>query len=150
MKKWLLWAANQPPEEASGCVEAQTPEGEVHRLHAFCYGNSEQRMWGHTTGRWQDGDHKTFHGPYVCWRYMGPTLPPKRTQGRAILVWEWWEAPGELRALSLHGGDEDYVALVPENMNQPSWMESGTSFGCCSVSEHQLPDGRWVYIGAHA
>ena len=149
MKKWLSWEATQPPPNASGCVEAQTPAGEVHRLHYLFYRDAEG-VWGHTTGDWREGTNKTFHGPYVCWRYLGPTLPPKRTQGRAILVWEWWEAPGELRALSPHGGDEDYVALVPEDMSPPSWMHSGTSFGCCDVSEHQLPDGRWVYIGAHA
>jgi len=30
-----------------------------------------------------------------------------------IKVWKWESAPEELKALSHHGGDEDWVALVP-------------------------------------
>jgi hypothetical protein len=71
---------------------------------------------------------------------------------RPIQVWKWTQAPKEYRALSMHGGDEDWVALVPQELIQESigWMEEGTSFGCCSVSEHPLPSGDVVRIGAHA
>jgi hypothetical protein len=69
-----------------------------------------------------------------------------------IRVWEWKDAPEEYKALSPHGGDEDWVALVPPCHAQRiiGWLESGSSFGSCEVSEHPLPDGSVVKIGAHA
>lgn len=68
-----------------------------------------------------------------------------------ILVWAFHRAPQEYRDLSPHGGDEDWVALLPGEWKDstPSWIEMG-SFGCCDVSHHELPDGRIVCIGAHA
>jgi len=69
-----------------------------------------------------------------------------------ITVWPFYDAPLELRALSDHGGDEDWLALVPARFrfNMPAWLESGTRFGVCDVSEHVLQDGRIVCIGAHS
>ena len=69
-----------------------------------------------------------------------------------IMVWKFSEAPLELRKLSSHGGDEDWLAILPASMKDDwiPWMESGSSFGCCDVSEHVLEDGRVVRIGAHA
>ena len=69
-----------------------------------------------------------------------------------IKVWDWDDAPEEYRALSQNGGDEDWVALVPPHYSARyiSWMESGSSFGCCSVYDYPLPDGSIVRIGAHA
>lgn len=71
-----------------------------------------------------------------------------------IRVWSWDNAPSELRELSTHGGDEDWVALVPpiyEN-NYMGWMESGSSFGYCDVYEYEHPElpGYKIRIGAHA
>lgn len=69
--------------------------------------------------------------------------------GRAILVWRFEVAPKEYQALSLHGGDEDWVAFVPDWYGgAPVWVQQG-SFGCCDVSEHKV-DGGTVHIGAHA
>lgn len=68
---------------------------------------------------------------------------------RMIKVWRFEDAPKAYSQLSPHGGDEDWVALVPEDMSRPLWMDSGTSFGCCDVSEHKVSLGT-VYIGAHA
>ena len=69
----------------------------------------------------------------------------------AIRVWRFHDAPPELRALSNHGGDEDWLALVPAGFDDwIPWADSGTSFGCCSVSEHVLDGGARVLIGAHA
>lgn len=72
-------------------------------------------------------------------------------QGQPIQVWAWEHAPQWLRDLSPHGGDEDWVALLPKNYAGRCilWLEGG-SFGCCDISEHPLPDGRVVRIGAHA
>jgi hypothetical protein len=71
-----------------------------------------------------------------------------------ITVWRFRDAPQELRALSDHGGDEDWLAEVPPRFRGDyiGWMEDGTSFGCCSVSLHSHPTkpGWTVRIGAHA
>ena len=68
---------------------------------------------------------------------------------RMIRVWRFRDAPKTYQNLSQHGGDEDCIAFVPKPMDQPLWMESGTAFGCCEVSEHPVSLGT-VYIGAHA
>jgi hypothetical protein len=70
---------------------------------------------------------------------------------KLIKVWAFYDAPKELQALSPHGGDEDWLALVPPNYPSGyiSWLQSGSSFGCCDVSVH-VTDLGTVYIGAHA
>lgn len=69
---------------------------------------------------------------------------------RVIRVWPFYEAPEELRALSEHGGDEDWLALVPEPLAGAylPWLE-GRRFGN-DVSSYWLPDGSRVFISAHA
>jgi hypothetical protein len=70
----------------------------------------------------------------------------------AIYVWHWKDAPQKLKELSPHGGDEDWLALCPPDYRwPPPWMDEGTAFGRCSVSEHKIPGEGWVVrIGAHA
>lgn len=74
------------------------------------------------------------------------------TFANMIAVWRWDDAPADLKAHSRHGGDEDWVALLPAAFggDVPAWMESGTPFGCCDVQTTALPDGSTVVIGAHA
>lgn len=68
-----------------------------------------------------------------------------------IRIWPFHEGPEEYQALSPHGGDEDWIAYVPACWNGlPFFLEEGSRFGCCSVSEHKLPDGAIIAIGAHA
>ena len=69
-----------------------------------------------------------------------------------IRVWRFYEAPQEWQDLSPHGGDEDWLAHVPERMADQyiGWMEDGSRFGCHFVSEHRLEDGSVIRIGAHA
>lgn len=69
-----------------------------------------------------------------------------------ILVWPFEDAPKEYQDLSPHGGDEDWIALVPARLvdSYIGWLESGSSFGCCDVSKHPLPNGDVAHIGAHA
>jgi hypothetical protein len=71
-----------------------------------------------------------------------------------IRVWRFRDAPQELQDLSCHGGDEDWLALIPPKLTDDyiGWMESGSSFGCCDVSEHTHPElpGYVVRIGAHS
>jgi hypothetical protein len=71
---------------------------------------------------------------------------------RLIKVWQFYDAPKKYRDLSQHGGDEDWIAVVPKALAESyiGWLQSGTSFGCCDVDAHTLPDGSVVYIGAHA
>ena len=73
-------------------------------------------------------------------------------EATAIQVWRFADAPAALRDLSGHGGDEDWLALIPPRYAQTyfSWMQSGTGFGGNEVSEHILLDGSIVRIGAHA
>ncbi len=69
-----------------------------------------------------------------------------------IRVWPFYEAPKELQALSPHGGDEDWLAVVPQALVDSwiPWLEEGRGFGACDVSEHLQDDGSKVFIGAHA
>lgn len=69
-----------------------------------------------------------------------------------ILVHAFHQAPEELRRLSGHGGDEDWLAEIPPHVEIPDWMNSGTPFGRCDTSEHDHPTlyGWKVVIGAHA
>jgi hypothetical protein len=73
------------------------------------------------------------------------------SDAKMIRVWQFRDAPAELRELSQHGGDEDWLAHVPAALVQCylPWLE-GRSFGACDVSQHAFPDGSRVYIGAHA
>ena len=71
-----------------------------------------------------------------------------------ILVYRFHEAPAALQALSPHGGDEDWLAVIPPHLAETwiGWMEPGTSYGCCDVSEHPYPGkpGYLIRIGCHS
>lgn len=71
-----------------------------------------------------------------------------------IRVWRFEDAPEELKALSNHGGDEDWLALIPPRLAKEwiPWMDSGSSFGRCDVSDCEHPElpGFRVRIGAHS
>ena len=69
-----------------------------------------------------------------------------------ILIWSFDDAPEEYRSLSINGGDEDWLALVPVEYVDEwiPWMEEGSSFGCFCVDSHPLPDGRVIRIGSHS
>lgn len=69
----------------------------------------------------------------------------------AIIVWPFYDAPAAYRLLSNHGGDEDWLAFVPDSLRDEwiGWMDTGTPFGVCEVEEHKV-DGGVVRIGAHA
>lgn len=67
-----------------------------------------------------------------------------------IKVWRFSEAPPCLQALSTNGGDEDWLALVPNSLANEyiPWLE-GQSFGCYCVLRYPVV-GAIVYIGCHA
>lgn len=72
---------------------------------------------------------------------------------KCIKVWSWELAPEELKELSTHGGDEDWVAFIPFSVYDENfyigWMESGTSFGYSDVSSYRVANGE-VRIGVHS
>jgi hypothetical protein len=70
---------------------------------------------------------------------------------KTITIWPFEDAPQEMRDLSQHGGDEDWVAFVPVSLEDRyiPWLESGSGFGVCDVSKHPISGGT-VHIGAHA
>ena len=70
--------------------------------------------------------------------------------GKAIRVWRFDHAPERYQALSDHGGDEDWLAFIPDEYigMYIGWLDS-PSFGCCRISKH-LVRGGVVWIGAHA
>ncbi len=87
-------------------------------------------------------------------------VPTPEMQGSAIIVWPWRDAPESLRALSTHGGDEDWIAPLPASYDEaskdsdyiPTWVQGG---GTSSIEWHDedpevLEDGRLVFIGANS
>jgi hypothetical protein len=86
---------------------------------------------------------------------------------KAMLLWRFYDAPEEYRALSDHGGDEDWILFVPwcafkdidfhvNNIDKeeylPDWLDSIVSsgwFGCAGYCHGEVKTGM-VYIGAHA
>ena len=69
---------------------------------------------------------------------------------KAIIVWRFSEAPEEYRKLSDNGGDEDWLAFLPEDMKSDyiPWLD-GETFGCCDTSTYPVVGGV-VRIGSHA
>lgn len=69
-----------------------------------------------------------------------------------IRVWRFVDAPEELKALSPHGGDEDWIALVPPKLADEyiGWLEYGP-FGPHRIWEYVHPElpGYVVKIGVH-
>jgi hypothetical protein len=79
------------------------------------------------------------------------------SDGKTIRVWRFEDAPPEYQKLSTHGGDEDWVAHIPVGVMNScygyiGWCEPqmNGSFGCSDISQHILPNGDVVRIGAHS
>jgi hypothetical protein len=70
--------------------------------------------------------------------------------GPVIRVWRFGDAPQIFQALSPHGGDEDWVALVPAALTEAyiPWLDFMDTMR--DPSRHQLEDGSVVVIGSHA
>jgi len=76
----------------------------------------------------------------------------------AIKVWRFEDAPPELQSMSQHGGDEDWIVLVPSSMKDsmkedimdyglPRWIAATDT--CRDPSEQILANGDLLIIGAH-
>jgi hypothetical protein len=79
------------------------------------------------------------------------SLDMSNDQSTLIKVWRWENAPKSYKILSENGGDEDWVAFIPNKIKEEyySWMDEGTGFGCCTVKEYTI-NGGVVRIGSHA
>jgi hypothetical protein len=147
---WILWEDKEPDQCNSGSIEAlYYYDGLpiIQKLYLYHYATGESK-WGYSN-RGESGDWKTFHPKFYKWRYINGTIPSAIQQSNSILVWRWNDAPGELRSHSTHGGDEDWVALIPKDIEIPSWMDC-EPFSICRMETEELDDGRRVVITAHA
>ena len=69
-----------------------------------------------------------------------------------IKIWRFSDAPQQYQQMSEHGGDEDYIALVPVHYRDEYlvWrIEELGMLGCSSTDKYERPEGD-VYIGAHS
>jgi hypothetical protein len=78
-----------------------------------------------------------------------------KTQTLVIKVWRFQDAPQRLRKLSRHGGDEDWIILVPKDFDDRriapwDWWRQTPLFGNWFLQEERLPNGDIVMITAHA
>ncbi|MBP8183355.1 MAG: hypothetical protein KAX88_04570 [Rhodoferax sp.] len=72
---------------------------------------------------------------------------------QAITVWNWADAPPDLKALSDHGGDEDWIALVPQHYARDyylAFLDHIDTRRTPQVTPHPSITGYEVWIGAHA
>lgn len=73
--------------------------------------------------------------------------------GEPIRIWPFHDAPEELKRLSDNGGDEDWLAFVPQWIwdREGGWipfLDVG-HFGVAHVNKYVVPGGV-VLIGCHA
>jgi hypothetical protein len=75
-------------------------------------------------------------------------------QEQPIAVWRFHEAPEGLRALSTHGGDEDWLAELPPSFDDdpPDWLYrlAASAGGDLILHNHPSKLGWKICIVAHA
>lgn len=99
---------------------------------------------------------------YALKAYLKSTPTQAKTSESVIKLWPWSDAPEEYRALSDHGGDEDWVMLIPADMAKggifrhlPTPLEEAvrgdSSYiqGFGHVGRYELESGEVVLIFAH-
>lgn len=144
-KERTIWNEGEPEEFSFGCVVCEWEDGHTDTASAHHYADGTS-AWI-PEGKRSREEEETYRKLRVTrWRWVGPAVP---VPDSSVRIWKWWEAPGELRFLSDHGGDEDWVCLVPKEM-VGDYLPFIDALGVCRVSEHTLTDGRKVFIGAHA
>lgn len=115
-------------------------EGEVEAAQAMLYTVLEQI--GPTTGRYSKAR------VYVDVR-PGDKHPDAEAEDAAIKVWQFQDAPKDLRRLATNDRDEAWVALVPEGVEAPDWVYA-QPFAGERTDAHRQENGDVVYIGCHA
>jgi len=138
------WEVCQPDESASGCIIAWKNCVKYERVYMYHFadGLSEFRHY-------PNPNSKEYVSEFDAWEWSGPPVPSIEQQGKSIITWKFRDAPGELKALSTNGGDEDWLSIIPDD-DEPSWMGDDGAYGCCCVNTYNLGDGRFVKIGCHA
>lgn len=142
-----------PPSAASGNCYGVRDGAMTPVLHQFHYTDERGSQWGFVVESYRThGRQVEDTGHFDGWVWLGPGIPTAEAQAAAFLLWAWDSAPGELRALSEHGGDEDVVCLCPPSCAShediPWWVER--VHWDDRPSTGNLPDGRLVIIWAHA
>lgn len=66
---------------------------------------------------------------------------------KAFRVWRFHQAPAEYRALSRHGGDEDFVVVGPAGSSDADYIADRLTV--CGCEQHTV-GALDVYITAHA
>jgi hypothetical protein len=73
---------------------------------------------------------------------------------RSSLVWRFDQAPAALRDLFQQGGDEDYLAIIPDAL-ETDWVTfneevfNNASFGCAHISRYECPPFV-ILVGTHS
>ncbi len=71
----------------------------------------------------------------------------KIPNGSTLVLYRFWDAPLWMRELSMCGGDEDWIAHVHPDKEEPWWFEDRIGTG--ESGGHVLPDGSELIFGAH-
>jgi hypothetical protein len=141
-----IWNLGAPDSDiAHAHIECEWANGKTDQASKHFYADGTS-AWIPDSARQVEEEVPYRTMKIARWRWAGPVVPPP---DGSVRIWRWWSAPGELRRLSDHGGDEDWVCLVPKEMTD-DYLPFINSLGVCRVSEHSLADGRKVFIGAHA
>lgn len=118
-------------------MAAMTADAPTHEADA--------RLW-----RWPNGDVVTDRD--LARRSMEQRAMATDEQASMIQVWRYWDAPEALRALSDHGGDEDWIVVVPATLDDlvrwSRWIAQIDTGG--EPQRVERSNGTVVYIGAHA
>jgi hypothetical protein len=120
------------------------------------YAPGEYMFWCKTCGAKDIGD-KTSKCCRKCatFAHISGQYALREHQESHVKIFEFKNAPQELKLLSCNGGDEDWIAILPNDFNdgfRPFWLEEGTSFGCCCVDEYEHPNypNCKILIGCHS
>lgn len=80
----------------------------------------------------------------------------KETHGpfNLIKVWSFFDAPYQYQCMSDNGGDEDWIAWVPQSIidrdGVPEWLQENTPFAKCILVERDNVNGGRIFIGCHS
>lgn len=166
LRSFTDWRLMPPKEEYSGCIEATVKEnGDLRFVRPQIFYTNSGPMWGFGQVKYIAGSENDYFGKYEiqkmviadfqAWRFTGPMMPNRMEHtalGTCFFVWEWRDAPGELKALSLLGENEDKVVLCPPGVllsSLPSWLQPHKFGSSRSSSKVSSSDDRLVIITAH-
>jgi len=165
----LVWEREQVPMAVRALIFDSADYDRVvllpagYKLSDFYFMESSEfnPSWKRTIMQLRDGgrlivcgDHPEGAGEDT----YDPTVPvdadtPNVTARDAVRVWRHGQEPSAWAGLTHLGGDEDWVAYVPERIlvtDPLSWLQEGSSFGCFAVEQRAVGDGGVLFIGAHA